>query len=64
MALMLAAELVALRRIVARRGPITHSSQFSRGKELQLPHAKIISPPTDKNDPRLVLDHANLLQAA
>jgi hypothetical protein len=48
MARMLAAKLFALRRVVSGRSPITHSSQFSRGEQLQLPHAMIIPWPTDK----------------
>jgi hypothetical protein len=45
---MLAAKLFPLGRVVSRRSPVTHSSQFSRGEQLQLPHAMIIPWPTDK----------------
>jgi hypothetical protein len=54
-ALMLAAELVSLGRIVACRSPVTHSGQFSRGEQLQLPHAIIIAPTTDKFAPSIAV---------
>jgi hypothetical protein len=43
MALMLATELLTSGRIIASGGAITHGSQLFRRKELELPHASIIS---------------------
>jgi hypothetical protein len=37
-----AAKLVTLRRMVARRRPVTHSAQLGRGEQLELPHGNII----------------------
>jgi hypothetical protein len=39
---MLAAKLVTLGRMVARRRPVTHSAQLGRGEQLELPHGTIV----------------------
>nr|BFE73766.1 hypothetical protein GCM10020092_070670 [Actinoplanes digitatis] len=58
--LVVAAELVALGRVVAGCGAVAHGGQFAGGEELKLPHGIIIPDRLTLvlSDP--FLDHANL----
>ncbi|WP_250003810.1 hypothetical protein [Actinoplanes sp. M2I2] len=49
---MLAAELVALRRIVASSRTVTHLRQLHRAEELQLPHTDILPQSAPESSPR------------
>jgi len=51
MVFMRAAELVTLGRIVTRRRPITHSTQFGRGEQLELSHNTIVPYPCHDHRP-------------
>jgi hypothetical protein len=64
MPLVLATELITLGRIVARRRPVTHSGQFCRGEQLELPHGNIVSHNGRKMWTRSMFDHANLWAGA
>jgi hypothetical protein len=58
MALVLAAELVTLGRIVPRRRPVTHSGDFGWREQLKLSHGKIVPHAAQKLWPGSVFDHA------
>jgi hypothetical protein len=58
--LVLATKLLALRRIVAGRGPIAHSGQLSRGEHLHLPHGKIVPQSRENHATRSLIDHAKI----
>jgi hypothetical protein len=58
MALMLATELVALRRIVSGCAPITHFCQLGGGEQLKLPHPSIIPHRARNLLTRSAIDHA------
>jgi hypothetical protein len=51
MAFMLAAKRITHGRIVTRRLPITHTTQFGRGEQLQLPHQIIFPHPGHHRQP-------------
>jgi hypothetical protein len=57
---MLAAKFVPLGRIATRRGSVTHSGQFGRREQLQLPHVEIIQQLTAKFRPIGVRSCQNL----
>jgi hypothetical protein len=61
-ALLLAAKLVTLGRIVARRGPVAHSGELSGSEQLKLSHRIIISHPARGVPFAMPVDHANLQQ--